>query len=51
MLEVSKIRLERDVSIAKIMSNGKAEADAIEAETRVFVENLETRLIHTDFKE
>jgi len=37
-LEVSKIRRERDVSIAKIRSSGKAEADAIEVETRVNIE-------------
>lgn len=39
-LEVSKIRRERDVSIAKIRSSGKAEADAVEVETRVFIEKL-----------
>jgi len=39
-LEVSKIKSERDISIAKIRSSGQAEADAIEVETRVYVEKL-----------
>merc|ERR1739838_904818 len=39
-LEVSKIKRERDVSIAKIRSSGQAEADAIEVETKVYVEKL-----------
>merc|ERR1719228_253412 len=39
-LEVSQIRRERDVSIAKIRSSGKAEADAIEVETRGYIEKL-----------